>query len=183
MVINSNVLWDDDRFVHTRSFTRDITEQKRVEDERAQLLVREQSLRGMAQDAEIRYHNLVHGVDAIVWEADATTFQFNFVSRRAEEILGYPVDRWLREPDFWISLIHPDDRDDAIASYRGATAADRDYDFEYRAVAADGRVVWVHDKVFVVRGGDGNVEHRAGLMVRYNRTQAGRGGTESTPGS
>ena len=62
-------------------------------------------------------------------------------------------------------MIHPDDRDNAVASYRDATAADLDYDFEYRAVAADGRVVWVHDKVFVVRGGDGNVEHRAGLMV------------------
>ena len=165
VLINSNGLWDEDRLVHIRCLTRDITDQKRVEDERAQHLAREQSLRAMAEEAEIRYHNLVHGLDAIVWEADADTFQFTFVSRRAEAILGYPVDRWLREPDFWVSLIHPDDRDNAMSSYRDATAAGRDYDFEYRAVGADGRVVWVHDKVFVVRSGDGNAQHRRGLMV------------------
>ena len=165
VLINSNVLWEDGRFVHSRCFTQDVTDQKRVEDERTQHLGREQSLRAMAEEAEIRYHNLVHGLDAIVWEADVATFQFTFVSRRAEAILGYPVDRWLREPDFWISLIHPDDRDNATASYRDATTAGRDYDFEYRTVAADGRVVWVHDKVFVASGGDGNPQHRRGLMV------------------
>lgn len=32
VLINSNVMWEDDRFVHTRCFTRDITERKRAED-------------------------------------------------------------------------------------------------------------------------------------------------------
>ncbi|MEK6303814.1 MAG: ATP-binding protein [Acidobacteriota bacterium] len=165
VLINSNVLWEDDRFIHSRCFTNDVTDRKRAEEEREQLLLREQSLRAMAEEAEIRYHNLVHGLDAIVWEADAATFQFEFVSRRAEAILGYPVDRWLREPDFWLSLIHPDDRDDAMELYRSATATGRDHDFEYRALAADGRTVWLHDKVFVVRGTDGSAQQLRGLMV------------------
>jgi PAS domain S-box-containing protein len=32
VVINSNVLWDGDRFVHTRCFTRDITDRRRAEE-------------------------------------------------------------------------------------------------------------------------------------------------------
>ncbi len=36
-VINSNVLWEDGKFVHTRCFTRDITERKEAEASRAQL--------------------------------------------------------------------------------------------------------------------------------------------------
>ncbi|HSO76828.1 MAG TPA: ATP-binding protein, partial [Blastocatellia bacterium] len=165
VLVNSNVLWEDDRFVHSRCFTRDVTDSRRAEDERAQLLIREQSLRGMAEETEIRYHNLVHGLDAIVWEADAATFQFTFVSRRAEAILGYTVDRWLREPDFWANLMHPDDRESTLELCRTATAAGRDHDFEYRARAADGRIVWLHDKVFVVRGREGNAEQLRGLMV------------------
>lgn len=51
VLINSNVLWDGDRFVHTRCFTSDITEAKRVEDERNQLLVREQAARSEAEEA------------------------------------------------------------------------------------------------------------------------------------
>ncbi|MFY9611783.1 MAG: PAS domain S-box protein, partial [Blastocatellia bacterium] len=165
VLMNANVLWEDDRFIHTRCFTRDITDSKRVEDERAQLLVREQSLRAMAEETEIRYHNLVHGLDAIVWEADAASLQFTFVSRRAEAILGYTVDRWLREPDFWANLIHPDDRERVVELCRSATAAGLDHDFEYRARAADGRIVWLHDKVFVVRGADGEAQQLRGLMV------------------
>ncbi|HEV7376985.1 MAG TPA: PAS domain S-box protein [Pyrinomonadaceae bacterium] len=33
VLINSNVMWDADKFVHTRCFTRDITERKQVEEE------------------------------------------------------------------------------------------------------------------------------------------------------
>ena len=39
VLISSNVLWRTGKFVHTRWFTRDITERKRSEDERAKLVV------------------------------------------------------------------------------------------------------------------------------------------------
>ena len=58
VLIDSNVMWEEDRFVHTRCFTRDITERKRAEDElresRCQLAVlleREQSARAEAEQA------------------------------------------------------------------------------------------------------------------------------------
>jgi PAS domain S-box-containing protein len=58
VLINSNVMWEEDRFVHTRCFTRDITERKRAEEElresRSQLeelLKREQSARAEAEQA------------------------------------------------------------------------------------------------------------------------------------
>ena len=51
VLINSNVLWDGDRFIHTRCFTRDITESKRVEDERNHLLVLEKAARSKAEEA------------------------------------------------------------------------------------------------------------------------------------
>ncbi|MBI4637135.1 MAG: response regulator, partial [Candidatus Rokubacteria bacterium] len=49
--IDANVLWEDGRFVHTRSFTRDVTEWKRVEQERRDLLEREQAARAEAESA------------------------------------------------------------------------------------------------------------------------------------
>src|SRR5207245_7618785 len=38
--------------------------------------------------AQQRFRDLVNSVEGIVWEADATTFQFLFVSNQAERILG-----------------------------------------------------------------------------------------------
>jgi PAS domain S-box-containing protein len=128
-------------------------------------LIREQAARTRAEAAERRFRDLVQNVDAIVWEADALTRRFTFVSQRAEPILGYPVERWLTEPDFWMNLIHPLDRERCVAESRRHTAEARDHDLEYRALAADGREVWLRDIVRVARGDDGMVAGLRGLMV------------------
>ena len=44
---------------------------------------------------------LVNSVEGIVWEADAQTFEFTFVSQQAERLLGYPVQEWIETPGFW----------------------------------------------------------------------------------
>ncbi len=122
-------------------------------------------LHAEARAAERRFHDLVHGLDAIVWEADAATWQFTFVSRYAEDLLGYPIDRWLGDGEFWVNLIHPEDRERAIEVCRSGMAEGRDSDFEYRVVAADGRVVWLRDMVRVVKDADGRVHQLRGVMV------------------
>ncbi len=94
--------------------------------------------------------DLVHDLDAIVWEAETGTWRFTFVSRRAEDILGYPLDRWFGEQDFWVDRIHPADRERALARARAAIRRRRSYQSEYRVVAADGRVRWFRDIVRVV---------------------------------
>jgi PAS domain S-box-containing protein len=108
--------------------------------------------------------DLVQDLDAIVWEADAATLQFTFVSGRAEDILGYPVDRWLTEADFWINLVHPEDRERTVSICRSATEREEDHAFEYRAIRADGSIVWLRDIVRVSRDASGAVRLR-GVMV------------------
>jgi PAS domain S-box-containing protein len=102
------------------------------------------------QDALKEYRSLVNSIDGMVWEADGGTFQFSFVSPSAERILGYPVERWLEEPRFWSDHIHPEDREWAVNSYVAATHAQKDHDFRYRMLSADGRIVWLHNIVTVM---------------------------------
>ncbi len=89
------------------------------------------------------YRDLVEGLDAIVWEADADPWRFTFVSQRAKAMLGYPVERWLTEPDFWTDLMHSEDRAFAVGQCKAAGANQRDFRVEYRVIAADGRIVWL----------------------------------------
>ena len=93
--------------------------------------------------ADLRFRDLVEGLDAIVWEADADTGQFTFVSQQAEIMLGHPVQRWLEDPAFWSTVIHPEDREHALKSYKAALTARQNYQNEFRAIAADGRLVWM----------------------------------------
>jgi len=128
----------------------DITERKRAED--------------ALRQSQRTYAALVNSIDGIVWEADAQTFRFSFVSPQAERMLGYPVERWLSEPDFWRDHLHPDDREAAVDFCLTATREKRAHDFEYRMLAADGRTVWLRDLVTVVVENDRAVRLR-GIMV------------------
>jgi PAS domain S-box-containing protein len=122
-------------------------------------------LRTAAEASERRLRELVQSIDAIVWEAEARTHQFTFVSRRAEQILGYPVEQWLTEPDFWEKHLHPLDREQAVAASRKATAEGRDHSLEYRLLAADGRQVWLHDTTHVVLDEEGHPIHLRGVAI------------------
>jgi PAS domain S-box-containing protein len=97
--------------------------------------------------AEHRFRDLVHGVDAIVWEADAATLACTFVSQRAEELLGYPIERWLGAPDVWDEIVDPRDRDRVLRLYHDALTAGRPMEHEFRATTADGRQIWLRDRV------------------------------------
>jgi len=114
--------------------------------------------------AHQRFRDLVNSVEGIVWEADARAFQFTFVSKQAERVLGYPVEQWLQEPAFWKDHIHADDREWAVNYCLSATQQRRDHDFEYRMIAADGRTVWLRDLVSVVID-DNQASRLRGVMV------------------
>jgi two-component system, cell cycle sensor histidine kinase and response regulator CckA len=93
--------------------------------------------------------SLINGIGGIVWEAEAETFRFTFVSDAAQRILGYPARDWLDEPDFWRKHTHPDDVERCATLCRDASRRGEDHEFEYRMIAADGRVVWLRDIVSV----------------------------------
>lgn len=121
-----------------------------LERERTQLLIREQMARAAAEEAQQRFLDIVHSIEGIVWEADAQNFTFIFVSRQAERVLGYPIERWLEDRNFWHDHIYPDDREWAANYYIQCINEGRNHQFEYRMIAADGRVVWLRDMVTVV---------------------------------
>ena len=105
------------------------------------------------EKSEQRLRQLLETTRAVPWTAETKTFQFTYVGPKAVELLGYPTDQWC-EHDFWPDRLHPDDRDAAVdyclTNWQRMTA----FEFEYRMIAADGRIVWIHDMV--------NVRRRAG---------------------
>jgi len=116
------------------------------------------------RQSEEQYRDLLSSVDGIVWQAELPTLRFSIVSQQAERLLGYPISRWLEEPDFWQQHIHPEDRDRAVALCSQIASGPRHQNFEYRMIAADGRVVWLRDIVSVRLAGD-QPSHIQGIMV------------------
>ncbi|WP_438036685.1 sensor histidine kinase [Sorangium sp. So ce204] len=131
-----------------------VAEEARAAAQRRQAEADEQ--RALAEALRQRYEALVDNLArAFVWEADARTLQVLYVSARAEELLGYPRARWLAEPDFWSRCAEPDDRCELERALRRTLAAERDQRCDHRCRTADGRVLWLHTGMHLVKDSAG----------------------------
>ncbi len=117
------------------------------------LLAEQLSKAGFRSDArklEELNRELVESVRAILRRAEPGSFRTTFVNKHVEDILGYPVKGWLKDPGFWVSHLHPEDRERTMALSAKATQEQRNHELEYRMIAADGRIVWLHEIVNVI---------------------------------
>jgi PAS domain S-box len=119
----------------------------------------------MSTQAERRLADLVSDMDVIIWIASAPFGELVHVSGLAEKALGFPLNRWLDEPGFRASRIHPDDREAVGAHFAAALGQGRGYEAEYRMLAADGRSVWFRDRVHVVADAQGRPVRLRGYMM------------------
>ena len=131
---------EDGRILGISTVIQDITPRQRAEE--------------ALRVSEERYRTLAETARVIPWEADANTFQFTYVGGKAEEILGYRVRDWYTH-SFWENHIHSEDRDWAVDYCVEHMKTCIDYQFDYRMIASDGSIVWLHDVVHVVRDEDG----------------------------
>ena len=123
------------------------------------------------RESRQRYHDLIQSIDGIVWEFDWQSNLFSFVSQQAVEVLGYPLERWLTEPGFWENHIYPSDRNWALEFCQQSAEIGQNHEFDYRMIAADGRVVWLRDIVTVVPQADGSRKLR-GVMFDISDRKA-----------
>ncbi|MEW6158531.1 MAG: PAS domain-containing protein [Verrucomicrobiota bacterium] len=128
--------------------TSDITDQKKHEQEK-ELLV------AQAIGQRQRLVDLVRSVPGVVWEAwgepDSVAQRINFVSEYVERMLGYTVEEWLATPNFWLTIVHPEDRERAGRVAAESFAAACDHRNVFRWVRKDGRWIWVEAHATVIR--------------------------------
>src|SRR5215467_7958836 len=115
----------------------------------------------------VNQEDLLQGIGALVWEAEPEDLHFSFVSKHAEKLLGWPAERFTASGS-WGDHIHPADRERALRDCREVAGSGEDGQLEYRAVTADGRVVWIRDAVRLNRGPDGRVT-LCGVMLDVTR--------------
>lgn len=119
------------------------------------------------RQAESRTRRLIEQVPGVIYtdvRGKDGIVRMGFVSPQIEEITGYAPDRFIEDPDMWWRIVHPGDVDRVGAIAERRTASAELFDEEYRMVAADGRVLWVHDVSSPVLGPDGELEYQLGFL-------------------
>jgi diguanylate cyclase (GGDEF)-like protein/PAS domain S-box-containing protein len=118
------------------------------------------------REAENRYRTLVERMPAIVYiqEPDEPS-RTTYVSPQNETILGYTPEECLADPDHWIRILHPDDREHALAEDERTNASGEPFVMEYRQIAKDGRIVWLRDEGTMVRDENGEPLYWLGVQT------------------
>ena len=146
------VLGEDGQRLAWQGVIEDITSERRAEQE--------------IRASEARYRALVERVPAVVYEMGPDDERRTlFVSPHVEQVLGYSRAEWLDQPDIWIELLHADDREVVLAHHDRHSETGEPWDLEYRLIASDGRVVWVHDRAILMRGHDPGAAAWHGVMI------------------
>lgn len=102
-----------------------------------------------------RLQYLIDNTPAIIYcSVPSGDFKMTFVSNNAFNVLGYRPDDMVADPNFWFDHIHPDDAP-AIFSSLAQVFIEGQRAYEYRFRAADGRFLWVHDTLRLIRDAQG----------------------------
>src|SRR5581483_3293154 len=102
--------------------------------------------------AEARYRTLVEQLPVVTFLAalDGGVNEL-YVSPQIEALLGFSQKEWLEDPILWYTQLHPDDRERWHIEFARTCATGERFRSEYRFLARDGRVVWVHGEAQLVR--------------------------------
>ena len=104
-----------------------------------------------AADVEARYRMLAEEGPIVpyIYEldhaTDPPTLRLEYVSPRTADVMGYPGSSWVENPLQWYEAMHPDDRGPAREEAERIRRTGEPWAYDYRMIAADGRVIWLHD--------------------------------------
>ena len=119
------------------------------------------------KEAEARYQTLVEQLPLITYvdPPEKTRQTASYISPQAETMLGYSVEEWAEDPDFFAQHLHPADRERVLDAQRAARISGEPLTIEYRFLAKDGRIVWLQDIFTMVHDETGQRLYSQGFAL------------------
>ena len=114
---------------------------------------------------EGRYRTLVEQLPLASYVEHLDGESAAYISPQIADLVGYTAEQWVGDPTFFASVLHPDDRDWVLAGFARMHETGEALECEYRLIAKDGQVVWIHDAAVVVRDDTGTPVYTQGYMI------------------
>jgi len=130
------------RFTHYIGIQSDITERKQAE---VALLISQERLQYLLSSSPgVIYSCKIYGDHSIT-----------FMSENVVSMLGYEVEEFMENPNFWASHVHPEDLHQVFAA-TAKLIEQGQHSQEYRFLHKDGTYRWMYDQVKLVQDDAGN---------------------------
>jgi diguanylate cyclase (GGDEF)-like protein/PAS domain S-box-containing protein len=118
------------------------------------------------REAEEKYRTLVERMPAITYMQEiGRNSESVYVSPQVIDVVGYTPEEYASNPDLWIEMLHPDDRERVLAEDERTNRTGEPFVMEYRQFAKDGHLVWIRDEATLVRDEEGLPLYWLGVQV------------------
>ncbi len=147
--------------LHLVLIIKDVSEKKRMQE--------------AAKDSEQKYRNIAENIDDLLYTFERFEGKMfpTYYSKAIEKITGYTQTEFLSDQRLFLKIIHPDDFRDLKKrlSFLWKTDVQITSEFEFRIINKSGNVVWVRNKINVVRNSDGHIQKVYGLIsdITFNK--------------
>ena len=151
----------ENNLFHLVLIVKDISEKKRMQE--------------AAKDSEQKYRNIAENIDDLLYTFERFEGKMfpTYYSKAIEKITGYTQTEFLSDQRLFLKIIHPDDFRDLKKrlSFLWKTDVQVTSEFEFRLINKSGNVVWVRNKINVVRNSDGHIQKVYGLIsdITFNK--------------
>jgi PAS domain S-box-containing protein len=123
--------------------------------------------------SEAQFRSLVEQLPAITYIAALDEISSTiYISPQVEEMLGIPVDEYIKKPTLWFEHIHPNDRERVLEEIRQSHEEGKPFASEYRMVADNGGIIWFQDEGNLIRDKNGKPLFLEGVMYDITERKA-----------
>ncbi|HEX8980162.1 MAG TPA: CHASE domain-containing protein [Parasulfuritortus sp.] len=155
VLLSATAVYDaDGKFAMSRTTLYDVTARKRAEKELEQTRTELQRIVDISPAAIYRVQLDPQGVQPA---------HVAFQSRNIVDLVGYDLEEW-HAPGFWEARIHPEDKARVMAA-QDDLFRQGSLEHEYRFACRDGRMVWIYDRLVLVRDAAGQAREIIGTWL------------------
>jgi PAS domain S-box-containing protein len=128
---------------------------------------RQRTKRGMLE-SEQRYRNLTENINDFLYTFERVGKYFKpiFFTEAVSKITGYTQEEFLGDPKLFLKVIHPDDFPKVKERVRQLLNSDLQTvsEMEFRIINKEANIVWVRNKINVIRDDGGKIVKVYGLV-------------------
>ncbi|WP_413279844.1 PAS domain S-box protein [Floridanema evergladense] len=115
-------------------------------------------------NSESRLNSILNSLHDVVWSVSPQTLQTLYINPAAEKVYKRSSQEFFDNPNLWLEVIHPDDREIAINSNLQVLAEGKS-EVEYRIMQPNGAVRWIHARAWLIYDETGTVIRIDGLST------------------
>jgi diguanylate cyclase (GGDEF)-like protein/PAS domain S-box-containing protein len=117
---------------------------------------------------EVNFQSFIENLPVMFYAVDAQPPHTPFYISPSFESLGFSLEEWKNNPEFWVQAIHLEDRDRVLREFKAAIESGQALDYQYRIVGQDGLVRWVRDRGCLICDEIGEIIGWQGVIIEIS---------------